>query len=560
MQRVGASLAKWFAAIKPYLVEEKPPQLETQDDLNPNSNLNLYPNPKSGSEDDDSKQDRHVSATERKNWKGPGEGEGEGEEGEEDDELESGGGVTGLRRRGREEKDSETEVLLGWNKLPHAPSLHEVHSSVRVPELTAPWYKQLFAFTGLGFVISVGYMDPGNWATDISAGSAYGYRLLVAILLANFAAIFLQSLALKLGVVGERDLAQACRDAYPRWVNFILWVLAEIAIAATDLAEIIGSATALYLLFGIPLWGGVLITTLDVLFILVFGLRNFRLLEVLIFILCATIAGCFVYEIIKVQPNWVDVAKGFIPNPSIVTDTKVLYNAIGILGATVMPHNIYLHSSIIQTRAYSRNISGKKMAIKYGTWDSSLALAMAFFVNAAILILAAAAFHFGPNANYNVAYISDAYKLISPALGSNAARILFGVALLASGQNSTITGTLAGQVVMEGFLHVSLKPWVRRILTRSIAIIPAAIVAAVSGNSGAGKLLVLSQVILSLQLTFAVVPLIHFTSSKSRMGMFVNGWFAHIMAVLLAVIIAGLNFFLIIQSIRDNEFGSTSAV
>eukprot|EP00897_Mesotaenium_endlicherianum_P001500 jgi/Mesen1/1378/ME000013S00872 len=455
---------------------------------------------------------------------------------------------------------AETEELLGWHKQPHTLSLHEVHSTVKVPAHNAPWWKQLTAYSGLGFLVSVGYMDPGNWATDISGGSSYGYTLLCAILLSNFAAIFLQSLALKLGVVGERDLAQACRDAYPKWLNYVLWVLAEIAIAATDLAEIIGSATALFLLFGIPLWAGVIITAVDVLFIIIFGMRNFRLLELFVFFLCALIAGCFAYELVAVKPDWVLVAKGFIPKAEIVTNTDILYNAIGILGATVMPHNIYLHSSIIQTRAYARSTAGKRMAVKYGTIDSSCSLAVAFFVNASILILAAAAFHYGPQAGQAVAYISDAYKLISPAVGSNAARILFGVALLASGQNATITGTLSGQIVMEGFLHVRMKPWARRMATRLVAMVPAAVVAAVSGNRGAGKLLVLSQVVLSLQLSFCVAPLVHFTSSRSRMGKFVNGWVTHVLAVTLTCIIAGLNVFLIIQAIRTNKFGGTSSV
>eukprot|EP00271_Cylindrocystis_brebissonii_P008955 TRINITY_DN2350_c0_g2_i3.p1 TRINITY_DN2350_c0_g2~~TRINITY_DN2350_c0_g2_i3.p1 ORF type:complete len:532 (+),score=38.12 TRINITY_DN2350_c0_g2_i3:290-1885(+) len=531
MTGVTRAIVRWATALRPYFMEEKPPHQVQDGEHTPEV---MMGNERMGVE---SALDADRVSVDVKH---------DSDESENDTRVVDG--------------DEATEKLLGWRSAPYAPSLHEVHSSIRVPHPSAPWYKQLIAFTGLGFLISVGYMDPGNWATDISAGSAYGYRLLIAILLANFAAIFLQSLALKLGIVAERDLAQACHDAYPPWLNYILWILAEIAIVATDLAEIIGSATALYLLFNVPLYVGVLVTVVDVLFILVFGTRNFRFLEILVFALCALIAGCFVYEIAAVSPDWLDVAKGLEPSPSIITNSGLLYNAIGILGATVMPHNIYLHSSIIQTRAYPRNLAGKKLAITYGSWDSSLALGVAFFVNAAILILASAAFHYGPNANTEVAYISDAYKLIAPAVGSNAARILFGVALLASGQNSTITGTLAGQVVMEGFIQVSLKPWFRRLITRVVAIIPAAIVAGVAGNAGAGKLLVLSQVILSLQLTFAIAPLVHFTSSRSKMGTFVNGWVTHVVAIVLVGIIAVLNIYLVFDSIREDSFGSTSEV
>jgi NRAMP (natural resistance-associated macrophage protein)-like metal ion transporter len=330
----------------------------------------------------------------------------------------------------------------------------------------------------------------------------------------------------------------------------------EIAIAATDLAEVIGSAVALNLLFGIPVWSGVLITAVDTLFILVFGTKSFRSLEVIVFLLCALIVGVFAYELAVVKPEWVKVAAGLIPNPEIITNPDTLFNAIGILGATVMPHSLFLHSSIIQTRAYPRTKEGQKMALKYGRWDSGLSLMLAFFVNAAILILAAAAFHYGPNKNVSVANITQAYELLAPALGSRAAKILFGVGLLASGQNSTIIGTLAGQVVMEGFLQIRIKPWLRRLITRSIAIIPAAIVAGVGGNSGAGRLLVLSQVILSFTLIFAVVPLVHFTSSRAKMGSFVNCWFTRIAAILIAILIAGLNAYLIVQSIRFKSFGS----
>lgn len=442
------------------------------------------------------------------------------------------------------------------------PSLPEVHSTIRVPGPNSAWTKKFAAFVGVGFMVSVGYIDPGNWATDLTGGASFGYTLLIVILLANFVAIFLQALCIKLGAVSERDLAQACRDAYPKWVCYCLWLLAEIAIAATDLAEVIGSATALYLLSNghLPLWAGILITSVDVVFILVFGTNNFRILEIFVFMLCALITGCFVYELAAVKPNWADVGRGFIPRPKIVTDPQILYNAIGILGATVMPHNLYLHSSIIQTRAYPRSFPGKRMAIKYGSIDSTLSLLCAFFVNAAILILAAAAFHYGPNPNHDVASLTEAYRLLSPAVGQNAAKYLFAIALLASGQNSTITGTLSGQIVMEGFLHISLRPWMRRMITRVIAIIPAAIVAGVYGNEGAGKLLVLSQVILSLQLPFAVIPLVHFTSSRKKMGRFVNGWAVFLVAGFVTFLICGLNGYLIVSSIRNNEFGSAGNV
>ncbi|CAL5218879.1 g614 [Coccomyxa viridis] len=458
------------------------------------------------------------------------------------------------------ETTEETQLLQGWKVGDGALSLAEVHASVKVPAVGSRWYKKAAAFAGLGGMIAVGYMDPGNWATDLQGGSAFGYKLLIVIFLSNCVAMFLQALSLKLGVVAERDLAQACRDAYPKWLVYCLWVLAEIAIAATDLAEIIGSAVALNLLFNIPLYAGVIITAVDVLFIIAFGMKNFRFLEVLVLILCATIFGCFVYELAAVKPVWLDVARGFIPTPEILTNNDMLYTAIGILGATVMPHNLYLHSSIIQTRGYPRTMLGKRMAILYGTWDSTLSLLVAFFINAAILILAAAAFYYSKDGPITVAYISDAYRLLSPAVGTVAAKIIFGIALLASGQNSTITGTLAGQVVMEGFLRIRMPPWLRRLSTRFVAVVPAAVVAGVMGDAGAGRLLVLSQVILSLTLPFAVVPLVHFTSARPKMGSFVNGWTVTIIACILALIISGLNVYLVISSIINNEFGTSTGV
>lgn len=337
--------------------------------------------------------------------------------------------------------DEETP-LTGWKHELTENSLPESFRSVPYPAADAAGWRKLLAFSGLGFVISVGYMDPGNWATDISAGSQFGYQLLCAVLLSSIMAMFLQHLALKLGIAAERDLAQACRDAYPRYVNICLWILAEIAIAACDLAEVIGSAVAINLLFGLPLWAGVLITAADVIIVLIFELKNFRFLELFIVLLVATIAGCFIYELSVARPHWPKVFEGFIPKPVVLTNSEMLYAAIGILGATVMPHNLYLHSSIVQTRAYPRSSNGKSVAIHYGTIDSSISLFLSFFINASILILAAASFHYGTVQRTDVADITDAYMLLTDALGTKAASILFGVALLASGQNATITGTL----------------------------------------------------------------------------------------------------------------------
>jgi manganese transport protein len=458
-----------------------------------------------------------------------------------------------------DDTDREPLLLGGWRQANDRPSLSEVHSTVRWPQKESPWYKKVFAMLGVGFMISVGYMDPGNWATDLEGGSNYGYTLLSVILLSNICAVLLQTLALRLGVVAERDLAQACRDAYPKYVVYVLWIITEIAIAATDMAEVIGSATALYLLFGLPIWAGVLVTAVDTLFILVMGLKSFRFLEFLVALLAFLIAGIFAYELAVVKPVWVDVAKGLIPKAKIITNHDILYTGIGILGATVMPHSLYLHSSIIQTRAYPRTKDGKKAVIKYAQWDSSVSLMLAFFVNASILILSAAAFHYGAN-KQELSSITDAYKLLAPALGSNSAKILFAVGLLASGQNSTIIGTLAGQIVMEGFLQIKLKPWIRRSITRGIAIIPAAIVAGIGGNRGAGKLLVLSQVILSLALSFSVIPLVQFTSSTAKMGpQFVNGLLIKAGAVIVALIIACLNIYLLYSSIQTNSFGSAGS-
>jgi len=426
------------------------------------------------------------------------------------------------------------------------PSLPEVHSSVSVSRSPVYW-RRLLGFLGPGFLISVGYMDPGNWATDIAGGSRFGYTLLVVIMLSNLMAILLQSLSLKLGVATERDLAQLCHESYGPKVSFALWVGAEIAIAACDLAEVIGSAIALNLLFHIPLFYGVLITGLDVLLILLLQRWGFRYVEALVIALIGTILGMFSVQMFLSRPDYGPLLHSlFIPSLSIVTNPAMLYIAIGILGATVMPHNLYLHSSIVQSRRYKRTPEGKREAIHLANVDSALALTVALFVNAGILIVAAAVFH--RSGHFEVAAIEDAYKMLSPLLGAAGASTLFAVALLASGQNSSITGTLAGQVVMEGFIHLKVSPWLRRLITRSLAIIPTIIVVAVNGEQGTEKLLILSQVILSLQLSFAVIPLVLFTGSRKKMGEFVNGRGLQVVAWSTAVVIAGLNAWLLIQT------------
>ena len=394
-------------------------------------------------------------------------------------------------------------------------------------------------------MVAVGYMDPGNWATDLAGGAQFGYTLLSVVLISNIMAILLQHLSVKLGVVAERDLAQACRDHFSPPVSFCLWVLCEIAIAACDLAEVIGSAIALNLLFGIPLVWGVCITAGDVLMILFLQTKGWRYLEALVAGLVFLIGFCFVYEIIASRPDLPELLRGLMPSTQIVANPAMLYISIGILGATVMPHNLYLHSAIVQTRDYPRDDAGKSMAIRYATADSTIALLFAFFINAAILVLAASTFH--KSGHQDVAEIQDAYQLLTPVLGASLASTVFAVALLASGQNSTLTGTLAGQVVMEGFLNIRLTPWLRRLITRLIAIIPAVIVAALYGASGVNKLLILSQVILSLQLSFAVVPLVWFTSSKLKMGRFANSPALASTAWIVTAIIVALNGYLLVQ-------------
>lgn len=435
-----------------------------------------------------------------------------------------------------------------WRYDNAVPSLPEVHATLRIPA-SAGFFRKLLAFAGPGFLVAVGYMDPGNWATDLAAGSKYNYTLLSVIMISNLMAILLQSLSLRLGIVTGRDLAQACRDHYSRPVTFMLWVLCELAIAACDLAEVIGSAIALNLLFGIPLIWGVCITALDVLLILFLQNKGFRYIEALVIALIATIGTCFALEIIFSKPEFAGIMLGFVPTAQIVTDPDMLYIAMGILGATVMPHNLYLHSSIVQTRKYELNTAGKREAIKFATIDSTFALMFALFINAAILIVSAAVFY---RQGYNeVAEIQEAYQLLSPLLGVTGASTLFALALLASGQNSTLTGTLAGQIVMEGFLNIRIRPWLRRLITRLIAIIPAVIVTAISGEHGSTELLILSQVILSLQLSFAVFPLVMFTSDKLKMGEFVNSLWVKMSAWIVAVIIASLNVWLLFQTIKD---------
>ncbi|AWU45401.1 Nramp family divalent metal transporter [Blattabacterium punctulatus] len=439
------------------------------------------------------------------------------------------------------------DPIKGWRKKNKSPSLSEVFSTVYVPQKKGIWRK-FFAFTGPGLLIAVGYMDPGNWATDIAGGSKFGYMLLSVIFISNIFAIILQHLSLKLGIVCERDLAQACRDHYPPFISFILWILCEIAIASCDLAEIIGSVLALKLLFGIPITWGVLITTIDVLLILFFQYKGFRYIESVVAVLIFTILICFSFEIISSKPEILPILKGIIPNPEIIKNSHSFYISIGILGATVMPHNLYLHSSIIQTRNYQRTIEGKKMAIKYATIDSTLSLSLAFFINAAILIISAATFH--KYGHTEVADILDAHKLLSPILGSSFSGVFFALALLASGQNSTLTGTLSGQIVMEGFLHIRLKPWVRRLITRLIAIVPAMIASIIYGEKGTAELLIISQIILSIQLSFAIIPLVNFTGDYNKMGLFVNGPFLKILSWVITIIIVLLNLVLLYNTFQ----------
>jgi manganese transport protein len=430
----------------------------------------------------------------------------------------------------------------GWRVASDARSLAEVHGTVAIPSGAGFWRK-LFAFAGPGYLVAVGYMDPGNWATDLAGGARYGYTLLSVIMLSNFMAILLQALAARLGIASGRDLAQACRDSYSRPVTIFLWILCEIAIAACDLAEVIGAAIALNLLFHLPMIWGVMITSLDVLVVLFLQHRGFRYVEALVVGLILAIAGSFAVELWLSRPELLGVAAGFLPRPVILSDPNMLYIAIGILGATVMPHNLYLHSSIVQTRKYGDSQESRAEAIHFASIDSAAALMFALFINAAILIMAAATFH--GTGHQDVAEIGDAYQLLSPLLGTTMASVLFAVALLCSGQNATLTGTLAGQIVMEGFINLRMRPWLRRLITRLLAIVPAIIVIWLYGERGTGPLIILSQVVLSLQLPFAVFPLVAFTSDPKKMGRFVNPLWVKLLAWSVAVIIAALNLYLL---------------
>jgi manganese transport protein len=441
-------------------------------------------------------------------------------------------------------QENQTDSKSGWRVPSHAVSLPEVHGSIPIPEGAGFWRK-LFAFAGPGYLVAVGYMDPGNWATDLAGGARFGYTLLSVIMVSNLMAILLQALAARLGIASGRDLAQACRDSYSRPVTILLWIVCEIAIAACDLAEVVGAAIAFNLLFGLPLIWGVTITAADVLVVLFLQHRGFRYVEALVVGLICAIAGSFAVEIWLAHPALGAVAAGFVPRAEVLTNPSMLYIAIGILGATVMPHNLYLHSSIVQTRKYRDTEDGKREAIRFASIDSAIALMSALFINAAILIMAAAVFHGGPHED--VAEIGDAYQLLSPLLGTTVASVLFAVALLCSGQNATLTGTLAGQIVMEGFINLRIRPWLRRLITRLIAIVPAIAVILVYGDKGTGPLLILSQVVLSLQLPFAVFPLVVFTSDPKKMGPFANAGWIKTLAWLVAIVIAVLNAWLLYQ-------------
>lgn len=425
------------------------------------------------------------------------------------------------------------------------PSLPEVNATIAVPK-GGSWIRRLLAFIGPGYMVSVGYMDPGNWATDIAGGSRFGYTLLSVILLSNLMAILLQALSARLGIATGLDLAQACRDAYSRPINLMLWFICEVAIISCDLAEVIGTAIALKLLFGIPLLAGILITALDAVLLLLLMNKGFRFLEAFVIALLGVIATCFIVQIIAASPSFGLIMQGFVPSSQIIFNSEMLYIAMGIIGATVMPHNLYLHSSIVQTRAYERNKEGKREAIRWATIDSTIALMLALFINAAILIVAAAAFH-GSGHTY-VEEIEQAHTLLSPLVGLSIASALFAVALLASGINSTVTATLAGQIVMEGFLRLRLPPWARRLITRGCAIIPVVIVTAIYGDKGTAQLLIFSQVVLSMQLPFAVIPLLRFVSNRQRMGEFVISRWMFVLSWIVAGIILFLNIKLLIDT------------
>ena len=438
----------------------------------------------------------------------------------------------------------EPADMLGSTMAPPRRSLEESHRSIAVPDGSAAGWRRWLAFAGPGYLVAVGYMDPGNWATDLAGGSAFGYALLSVVLLSSLMAMVLQALSARLGIAAGLDLAQACRARYRSAVNIGLWLLCELAIIACDLAEVLGTAIALQLLFGLPLIAGVVITALDVLLILALQQYGFRRLEAFIIALLVVIAGCFAFELWVSHPSLGAIAAGLVPSPRIVTDPTMLYLAIGILGATVMPHNLYLHSAVVQTRRFAETDTGRREAIRLASFDSSIALLLALFINGAILVLAAATFH--DAGRTDIAEIGDAYRLLSPMLGAGAASVVFAIALLASGQNSTITGTLAGQVVAEGFLDLKMPVWARRLITRGIAIVPAVIVIAILGDRGATSLLVLSQVVLSLQLPFAVVPLVAFTGDAALMrGLPAPRWLT-VVAWIVAALVIALNVTLLI--------------
>lgn len=445
---------------------------------------------------------------------------------------------------------------LGSEASGTAPSLPEAYRSINTNK-GASWLKRFLSFAGPGYLVSVGYMDPGNWGTDLAGGAKYGYALLWVILVSNLMAMLLQTLCVRLGLVTGKDLAQACRDYYKKPVAIVLWILCEIAIIACDLAEVIGSAVAIYLLSGgrIPLMWGVLITGFDVLLLLGASRFGFRKIEAIVITLVATIAICFGIEIFYAKPVWSSVAAGLIPS---IPNNEAFLISLGILGATVMPHNLYLHTSLVQTRASDPSSEGKKQAIKFNTVDTIVALGAAFFVNAAILVLAGAVFH--GTKHEDVQELQDAYKLLSPMMGASLASTLFAVALLASGQSSTITGTLAGQIVMEGFLNIRIKPWLRRMITRTLAIVPAMFLISASGGKNTVQLLIVSQVVLSMQLSFAIFPLMMFTSDKKRMGEFANNLPTKIVGYLVCTTIAALNIYLLYDTIGPMWLGAVVAV
>jgi len=434
-------------------------------------------------------------------------------------------------------------------------SLPEVHSSIAVQK-GGTWLRRFLTFAGPAYLVSVGYMDPGNWATDLAGGAKFGYALLWVILLSNLMAIFLQVLCARLGIASGRDLAQACRTEYSRPVAIVLWLLCEIAIIACDLAEVVGSAVALNLLFGVPLVFGVLITSFDVMLLLAAMHFGFRKIEAIVLTLVSTVALCFAVQVFLAKPEWASLAAGLVvPH---IPNAEAFYIALGILGATVMPHNLYLHTALVQTRDVEQTQAGRRQAIRHNTLDTVIALGAAFFVNAAILVVAAAVFHRG--GYHDVGELQEAHRLLAPLLGAPIASTAFAVALLASGQSSTITGTLAGQIVMEGFLNIRIRPWLRRLVTRLIAIVPAVILIAISGGKNTVGLLVFSQVVLSMQLPFAIFPLMRFTSDAKLMGEFKNPLWVKIVGYAVCSLIAGLNIYLLYQTIGILWLGVVVAV